>query len=231
MGASVKPEVVIGPAPSRAKALRSGVQHSVVREDLSGLLAHDLKTPLSAIAMNVDFILAELEAGAADSIRSALEDCRSANARAIRIVSDMADVARLATGDYRPTLTDFCPRSIIEHVAAAAAKEAEAREVRIAWSSSDDIVVAEPELLSRALDRLVERALRSARPASCLRIDYRAGVLTVRAQTSATGRGEPPARALAIWFAQAAIEALGGTLDTEAAGEPALVYRLSLLTP
>jgi K+-sensing histidine kinase KdpD len=231
MGASVKPGVLIGPSPSRPKTLRSGVQHSFVREDLSGLLAHDLKTPLSAIAMNLDFVLAELEAGDADSIRSALEDCRNANARAIRIVSDMADVARLATGDYRPTLTEFCPRSIIERVAAVAAKEGEAREVRVTWSSSDDVVVAEPELLSRALDRLVERALRFSRPASCLRIDHRGGLLTVRAQTSAAGRGEPHARALAIWFARAAIEALGGALDTEAAGEPELVYRLSLLTP
>jgi K+-sensing histidine kinase KdpD len=203
----------------------------VVHEDLTGLLAHDLKTPLAAIAMNLDYVLSEMDPNSADALRSALEDCRQANARAIRIVSDMADVARLAVGDYRPTLCEFCPVGIIERVANAAAEEAATREVRIVWSSTKDPVTAEPELLARVLDRLVERALRYARPGSALAIDHRAQTVSVHAETATVYRGESPSRALATHFAEAAIQALGGTLDTETDGKRGLVYRVTLLTP
>lgn len=232
MGASVKPGVLkAAPPSSRSKVLRSSGHHAVVREDLTGLLAHDLKTPLAAIAMNLDYVLSEFDANGADALRAALEDCRNANARAIRIVSDMADVARLAIGDYRPTLCDFCPAGVIDRVVRGATGEAATREVRLVWSSDDESVTAEPELLARALDRLVERALRYARAGSELSIEHRAQTLIVRAQTATPYRGESPARALATHFAEAAIDALGGTLDTETDGDRELVYRITLLTP
>jgi signal transduction histidine kinase len=230
MAASVKPEPLEDRSPvPRAKTLRSSGRHAVAREDISGLLAHDLKTPLAALAMNLDFVLAELAAASAPVVRSALEDCRNANARAIRIVSDMADAARLVTGDYRPTLCEFCPTGVVELVARGAEGEAAAREVRIAWSSTGDNLTAEPDLLARALDRLVERALRHARQGSTLTIDHHGGTLTVRAHTAMPYQS--PSRAIATHFAEAAVEALGGTVDTESDGDRELVFRITLSTP
>src|SRR5580700_1369980 len=79
---------------------RSGELHAA-RDDIAGLLAHDLRTPLAAISMNIDFVLGELE-GESESTRAALKDCREANLRAVRLVSDMADALQLANGERRP---------------------------------------------------------------------------------------------------------------------------------
>lgn len=230
MAASVRPEVLNGAPPPRPKTLRSSGQHAVVREDLSGLLAHDLKTPLAAIAMNLDFVLSELGSGG-EVFRAALEDCRNANARAIRIVTDMADVARLAIGDYRPTLCEFSPSELIERVARGAALEAASREVRVVWSSTGDAVTGEPELLARALDRLVERALRYSRPGSTMAIEHLGGTVTVRAETTMAYASDSPTRALATCFAEAAVQAIGGTLEAHAGENCELEYRVTLLAP
>ena len=54
MAASVDPNIVVS---------ATGRGHlRLVRDDVSGLLAHDLKSPLAAIAMNLDYALGELGA-------------------------------------------------------------------------------------------------------------------------------------------------------------------------
>jgi K+-sensing histidine kinase KdpD len=197
-------------------------------DEIAGLLAHDLKTPLSAIAMNLDFVLAELEAQTPPELRSALDDCRHANARAIRIVSDMADVARLAVGDYRPSAREVNPADLLEGAVERAAAEAAARGVSVAWSADCGVVVLDPDLTGRAIDRLLERAVRHARPGSALTIEYTLGTISIVAQSSTGARTEPVARALAIHFADAAIRAQGGSLRVEIDGNGLLVFRIIL---
>src|SRR5258708_39827722 len=100
MVASIEPEQVGGAPIAARKMSRSGELH-IVRDDLAGLVAHDLRTPLAAISMNLDFALDELPPGASEAVRAALEDCRGANARAVRVVSDMADAVQLSSGERR----------------------------------------------------------------------------------------------------------------------------------
>ncbi|MGD0676637.1 MAG: sensor histidine kinase [Polyangiaceae bacterium] len=232
MAASVRPEVKDGGALPRPKTLRPSDKHPTVREDLAGLLAHDLKTPLAAIAMNLDFALSEVGSEGRTGLRSALEDCRHANARAIRIVSDMADVVRLAMGDYLLALSELDPSGLLDGVVGRAADEAEARGVRIAWSAEDGVIPADPDLLARALDRLVERALRHARVGSVMTIDYAGGTIVIRVQSASSGRHDATnARALALHFAEAALNAQGGALFAESDGLGSLSYRVTLITP
>jgi signal transduction histidine kinase len=174
MAASVRPE-----EPNRrGRTARSG-ELVALRDDLAGLLAHDLKTPLAAISMNLDFVLDELGKQASGAMRGALEDCRSANARAIRIVSDMADAVRLVSGEKRATLTDVDVSALLGNLVRAAAPEAAARGVRMVWHADSDMVRADADLLSRALDRLLERALRHARTGGAVEITLRAATVTM----------------------------------------------------
>jgi two-component system heavy metal sensor histidine kinase CusS len=233
MVASVRPQAAMGsptatavvPLP-RTKTLRV-VDSGSSRDELAGLLAHDLKTPLSAIAMNLDFVLAELESQTPPELRSALHDCRDANARAIRIVSDMADVARLAVGDYRPAAREVDPAQLLDAATQRAAGEAAARGVSLAWSADGGVIFIDPDLTGRAVDRLLERAVRHARPGSAVTVEYALGAISIVAQSSVGGRSEPAA-ALAVHFADAAVRAQGGSLHVEVDGNGLLVFRIAL---
>jgi K+-sensing histidine kinase KdpD len=226
--ASTRHERASGVHASRAKALRNS-ELQIVRDDLSGLLAHDLKTPLAAISMNLDFAIAELDPDIPEVLRSALEDCRQANARAIRIVSDMADAVRLTVGDRRPIMTDVHIGTVVQGAVARAIEEARGRGVRIVSTVDETVVRADAELLARSLDRLVERALRHARAATQIVVDQCGAAVAIRVETISDGGAERATRTLATYFAEAAMRAQGGAVWTEADGVGVLVYRLALV--
>jgi signal transduction histidine kinase len=230
MAASVKPETP--PNGVRARTARSG-ELKAVRDDLADLLAHDLKTPLAAISMNLDFVLDELGKQVSRPLRSALEDCRAANARAIRIVNDMADAARLAAGERRVVLTDVDVSALIGGLVRAAAPEAAARSVRMIWHADSEPVRADADLLSRALERLLERALRHARTGGAVDITLRNATVTIRVRPAPGDQSEaPPAdaamRALGAYFAEAALRAQGGAVWTEVDADGSLLFCAAL---
>jgi signal transduction histidine kinase len=205
-----------------------------VREGLTTLLAHDLKTPLAAISMNLDFVLAELPAEAVPSpLRAALDDCRAANARAIRILTDMADAVRLQSGERRANLADVDVRSLLTNVVRRAATDAAARNVLLAWSADAQFVRGDEDLLGRAIDRLLERALRFARVGGTIDLSLREGTFTIRVRSASkedAGPSPPDSaiRGLAIHFVDAAMRAQGGAVWTESDADGSLLFCVSL---
>jgi signal transduction histidine kinase len=204
---------------------RSGELHAA-RDDIAGLLAHDLRTPLAAISMNIDFVLGELE-GESESTRAALKDCREANLRAVRLVSDMADALQLANGERRPIFAEVDGAEIVAEVGRRVAVEAAARDVQVVWTAEEETFQADADLLTRALERIVQRALWHTRCGGRVDIVLQAGNVSVRVER-APGGAETPSRSLATHFAERAIRAQGGAMWTETAADGALVYKVQL---
>lgn len=233
MAASVRPEASIGAPAMPPKAKRIG-ELSLVREGLTTLLVHDLKTPLAAISMNLDFVLAELPSDALPStMRAAIEDCRSANIRAIRILSDMADAVRLQSGERRATLGSVAVQDLLTAIARRAAPEAAARGVRLVWAADAQTVQGDEELLGRALERLLERALRHARAGASIDMTLREGTIIVRVRgcgvfETSSSPPESATRGLAMHFADTAMRAQGGAAWTESDSEGSLLFCVSL---
>ena len=197
-------------------------------EEWSALLAHDLKTPFAAISMNLDYVLSVLPVGTSDSVHEALSDCKVANARAVRLVQDMVDGLRLATGDLKPSLADVAISHVVERVVAAMGTDANSYGVRILWASGSDVVRADAGLIERALGRLLERAIRHA-GGRCVVVDQRAGTITIRVETPIDSDIDSSERALATHFAETAVRAQGGYFAVESSAG-LLAYRVKLPT-
>jgi signal transduction histidine kinase len=233
MAASLKHPSTGGAPPTVAKAKRIG-ELSHVRDGLATLLAHDLKTPLAAISMNLDFVLAELPSDSLpSSLRAALDDCRAANDRAIGILSDMADAVRLQSGERRAIISDVDVQALLTAVARRAAPEAAARGLRLVWSADSHVARGDEDLLGRALERLLERALRHGRVGGTIDLSLREGTILIRVQSviSDAGAVMPPEsalRGLAMHFADAAMQAQGGAVWTEGDAEGSLLFCMSL---
>jgi signal transduction histidine kinase len=216
-------------APTERRKVSPVGDLPVIGDDLARLLAHDLKTPLAAISMNLDFALSELQSDVPQVLREALDDCREANARAVRIVSDMADAVRLISGDRRPILTEVDAAEVIAAAVETMASDAVARGVSMRFAAPRQLLVqADLELYTRALERTLERALRHARAGTAIEITLRARSIAVCVDAGAPCLEELPTYGLAWYFAEAAMRAQGGALCTEFDADGALTFRLSL---
>jgi signal transduction histidine kinase len=204
----------------------------IVRSEVSGLLAHDLKTPLAALAMNLDFALSELGPDAPASVRGALEDCLESNQRAVGIVTDMVDAIRLTSGQERPLLGPVDVQSRLAGAVRRLAGDAASRGVHLLWSAEPASMRGSVELLDRALDRLLDRALRQARGGDSIDVTLADRTVVIRVAAAQAG-GDPPGRdasvpSLATHFADAAMRVQGGAVWAEADAEGALLFVVAL---
>ncbi len=204
----------------------------LVRDDVSGILAHDLKTPLAAIAMNVDFALGELGPGAPASVRGALEDCRESNHHAVEIVSDMVDALQLVTGRRRVQLAPVDVQARLAGSVQRVAADAVARGIGFAWSSEPASMRGDADLFDRAVARLFDRALRYARAGGSIDVTLkqRSLVICVASPDGAADvpESEATAQSLATHFADAVMRAHGGAAWSEAGVDGALLFVLLL---
>jgi signal transduction histidine kinase len=207
-------------------------QLRLVREEVSGLLAHDLKSPLAAIAMNLDYALGELGPDAPAVVRGALEDCRESNHRAVEIVSDMVDALRLASGQQRAT---FGPVDVQARLAASVrriAARAASRGVKVLWTAEPATVRGDAILLDRALERLLERALWHACRGGSIDVTLRGGNIVIRVASPEGPVSSPEpgatAQSLATHFADAVMRAQGGGVWTEGDADGALLFVVAL---
>jgi hypothetical protein len=109
-----------------------------------------------------------------------------------------------------------------------AGTDAAARGVHILWTTGGEVVRADPDLLERSLERLLERAVRNASGCS-VAVEQRGGTVTIQADTAVDGDADPAERALATHFAETAIRAQGGHFRVEV-NAGSLVYRVKLPT-
>jgi two-component system, sensor histidine kinase and response regulator len=169
--------------------------------------------------------------GLSPSLQSALEDCRLANARAIRIITDMADAVRLAAGEHRIHPTDIDVQALLAGVVRRIAPDAAARGVRMVWSADAHVVRADEDLLRRALERLLETALRHAHAEGTIAITLRDGTIVMRLRSAADEVDVTPPesalRGLAMHFADASMRAQGGAAWAEC-DEGALLFCIAL---
>jgi len=210
-------------------AMRRGGKVRPAQDGIAALLAHDLRTQLAAVSMNLDFLLGEIDIDSeTENTRAALNDCREANLRAVRLVVDVADAVQLATGERRANVFEVDGAEMVAEVARRVAPEAAARDVQVVWTAGAGTLRADAELLTRALERLVQRALWQTRWGGRVDIVLRSSSVSIRVDRAPVGDAGPPARSLGTHFAETAIRAQGGAMWTERHADGALVYRVRL---
>jgi signal transduction histidine kinase len=140
------------------------------RDEMAALLVHDLKGPLSAMTMNVDVAIADVDDAIArgderfGDTRTALEDCRVAGARLYRMIANLLDVARAEEGRLTPSRASVDVGALARRIARDHASEAAHKRVSLACEIEDDVRAdADAELLARVVENLLENGVRFAR--------------------------------------------------------------------
>jgi K+-sensing histidine kinase KdpD len=188
--------------------------------DVSSQLTHDLRTPLAAIAMNLDFAISELGPDVPESVRGALADCCEANQRAVSLVADVADALRLASGVLRPRIGTVDVSERVDAAVRRIAADVSRRAVRLMWTADAAVARADGDLLDRVLDKLLEQALRHAHAGDSIDVSLRSAAIVIRVSFGGPASPAPSLdaarRSIPTHLADVAMRAQGGAVWIEA---------------
>ncbi len=146
-----------------------------MKETLSRLLVHDLKNPLTVVAVNLQLLEGLGDSAADREVAEALTDAARATERLRAMVMNLLDITRLETGAVPLRRQKLDPRELVATVVEEARGMARARDLELIAEAEASLAAwsLDADLMRRAIDNLVENALRYAPRRSCVTVAAR----------------------------------------------------------
>jgi NtrC-family two-component system sensor histidine kinase KinB len=133
-----------------------------LRDDMTHMLVHDLRSPLTVIQSSLTSIPAFLEDGSLEGVGRLLDYSQRGVDRVLSLVSDILDIARLESGSMpiKPTQIDL--GELLYGTAEQMVPLARQSNIEIRVTVSDDLplVVIDAGLIGRVLSNLLDNALK-----------------------------------------------------------------------
>ena len=130
------------------------------REEMAALVVHDLKSPLTAVVANIEFMRDELPRARVDALEAA-GDALAAATRLSSMIGTLLDTARLEQRQLTLAATLIHPRGLVKAVFSERTRQAIARGVDLQNRIDQSAVVrADDALLRRMLENLIDTAIR-----------------------------------------------------------------------
>jgi two-component system sensor histidine kinase/response regulator len=141
------------------------------KEDLTALIIHDLKNPLSSILSNVQYALGQEILGADE--RDSLRDVLRASQSMVRMVMNLLDVSRSEDGALVPHMSEFELPVLLGEVTSEMERRIEDKQQRLELAVSPDVraLIADRDLVRRILENLVDNAYKYGPRAAMIRIE------------------------------------------------------------
>lgn len=228
-----------------------------MKDEFVALVSHDLRNPMAAIKMNLDYILNEDPDR--DKMlprhRGALARASASATRLGVFVTNILDAAKMKAGRMEYNLRPIKAPEILRGVEALYALTASQRGLSLVVSVADGLAdpVADPERLEHVLSNLVSNSLKFTRPGGTITLSAATEGNGVAITVADTGAGIPPeelpalfqrfrqargdARAagsapgtgLGLFIVKQSVEGMGGTISVDST--PGVGTRITVRFP
>jgi two-component system sensor histidine kinase KdpD len=232
--------VVTGQLAANVRQARLRRQAEALRDALIGSVSHELRTPLASILGSAS-VLAQSSAVAGDERAASLvQVVRDEAERLNADIQNLLDATRITSEGVRPRLEWVDPGDIANAAIDRKSRLLAGREVSLNVDAELPLVWVDASLVERALTQLIDNAAKYSPPHAPITINISAldgGVrLDVRDEgagltrderehvferfyRSARHSGGIPGSGLGLWIARALVQACGGSVEADSAGE------------
>ena len=231
--------LVVGYARQQQLTKEAERQRERLRDDFAATIAHDIRSPISSILLQIDGLLHVAGGGEQVPVPiEALERIRRNGRRVARIANDLLDVARMATGRLTLDRAPVAPRSAVESAISELGPLLARHPVETVVEDGVPEILADRGRVEQVLTNLLENATKYSGPGAPVRVLIRregeGARITVEDQGpgiapevlsrlferfyQAPSAGERPGGlGLGLYIARALVEAHGGRLWVESA--------------
>jgi signal transduction histidine kinase len=148
-------------AIDNAQLYRAARDATRARDDVLGIVAHDLRAPLHGVALHVSKLRHDLGArGLADLVAAPARSIEAAVARMDRLIGDLLDVTRMDAGRLEIELAPVAARDLLEKAVEGAAGGGDGCRVRMVVAGGLPAVSADEGRILQVLSNLIDNALK-----------------------------------------------------------------------
>ena len=229
-----------------------------LRDDLTRMIVHDLRNPLSALTADLDLIGRTLNNPAyPDAPPRFLSGARTAGQRMTGMIDDLLNVGKFEAGELRPALTPvYLPTVLADKVESYRSQaEKDGKTLTVRAPAELPTVMADLALISRVIDNLLSNAFKYTDVGGKIQIEAERRDSQIVVRVSDNGAGIPEAyqarifekfvqvtdptgqplrkgTGLGLAFCRLAVEAHGGKIRVESTPGYGSIFFFTLpLTP
>ena len=255
--AAVEQLCVADPTRARARddALRDLAQRNLelaelhrFRDEMSALIVHDMKSPISAIRTNLDFVLGRPSA-LDDEERAALNDTQEAVDRLLRLTENLLQLVKLESGRFLPQRTRVTVTELLEPLIRRRLPQARERQIDLVASAYPDVALAvDADLIGRVVENILDNAFRYTPPGGTIAVGALASADALVVRIGNTGSPIPASTrgkifekfgqtdkeggrmnlGLGLYFCRLVAEAHGGRIRLEESPDLPTIFALEL---
>lgn len=206
------------------------------KERLSAFVVHDLKNPVSAMDLHAQVLLADRELP--QRVRDTAGHIRSDARSLMRLILNLLDISKSEEGKLSARRSQVELPALVAQALESVEVRAQAAEVTLTQELDARQVHADPDLLRRVLENLLDNAIRHTRKGGHVALSSlaRPGGVELRVEDTGpgiapemrerifepfvqleanTGAGSRSGRGLGLTFCRLAVEAQGGSIWVE----------------
>ena len=132
-----------------------------IRDDLTNMIVHDLRNPLTSIVVSLDLIGRANDDGQGELRSRFVSNARGAALRMTGLIDDMLSVGKIESGELTPQLQDVALAELLADRVGGFAAQAQAQEKALTFNCPPDLIVPlDPALIGRVVDNLISNAFK-----------------------------------------------------------------------
>lgn len=166
----------------------------LARDELTNMIVHDLRNPLTTVIMGLDWLqkMGD-EPERQESRHRFLNNARAATDRLVTMINDLLDVTRLEAGRLQPHYTPTDMMELLQGRAAAYTPLVESEDKQIAVHANGRLPVVSTDvaLMERVLDNLIGNALKYTSPGGHITLSAQRQPAQILVSVADDGEGIP----------------------------------------
>jgi signal transduction histidine kinase/transcriptional regulator with GAF, ATPase, and Fis domain len=133
-----------------------------LRQDLTSMIVHDLRSPLTSVITSIDMIFRGISGDISAKQREILGIAHASAQSLLDMVTMLLDISRLEGGQMPLSCTPVAPVALLRRASTRIAAIARDKNVAIEhyFATTDQIVYADSDLVVRVLQNLLDNALK-----------------------------------------------------------------------
>ena len=133
-----------------------------LKRDLTNMIVHDMKNPLTAVMGNIDLVLSGIGGEVLPRQREFLEQARLSSQKLLTMISNLLDISRMEEGRLELKREEFSLGEVVDEVVGEfrALAEREGKELVVEIPEGMPPMHADREMIRRVLANLVSNAVK-----------------------------------------------------------------------